>query len=107
MGLGDMFKKAFENENMAPPAPAGLNRVPDTVKVRFVGGNIVDAYPGQRISIVANKARCKIKYDCREGDCGTCTVKINGKKVKACQASLPASSSLHHYVIEYVGKGRI
>jgi len=29
-------------------------------------------------------------YNCQQGDCGTCMVKINGRKAKACQASVPS-----------------
>ena len=55
-----------------------------------INGKSVKAVVGQKVSVVANAARVKIKYDCQKGDCGTCMIKMNGKKVKACQMSIPA-----------------
>jgi hypothetical protein len=40
--------------------------------------------------ILQASARVKIPYNCKNGDCGTCTVKINGRNQKACQATVPA-----------------
>jgi ferredoxin len=105
-GMGDMFKKAFANEPMAPPVNAGLSREPTPVTVQFVGGKTVQALPGQRLSLIAKSAGAKIAYNCREGDCGTCAVKINGKKVNTCQTSLPVQPTTKPYVVEILGKGR-
>ena len=30
-----------------------------------------------------------IKYSCKKGDCGTCSVKVNGAMARACQTSIP------------------
>jgi aerobic-type carbon monoxide dehydrogenase small subunit (CoxS/CutS family) len=55
-----------------------------------INGKPVKAIVGQKVSVVANAARVKIKYDCRNGDCGTCMITMNGKKVKACQQVIPS-----------------
>ena len=55
-----------------------------------INGKSVKAVVGQKVSVVANAARVKIKYDCQKGDCGTCMIKMNGKKVKACQMIIPS-----------------
>ena len=100
-GLGDMFKGAFENQNLPPPTNPGLSKEAQPVTVKFLpSGKECQAYPGQKLSLVANAARVKIKYNCQEGDCGTCEVKFNGKVVKTCVSSLPATPSKKGYVIE-------
>jgi aerobic-type carbon monoxide dehydrogenase small subunit (CoxS/CutS family) len=43
---------------------------------------------GQKLTVVAGRARVKIPVNCQKGDCGTCMVTMNGRKVKACQTSL-------------------
>jgi aerobic-type carbon monoxide dehydrogenase small subunit (CoxS/CutS family) len=50
----------------------------------------VKAVVGQKVSVVAAAARVKIAYNCKQGDCGTCMITMNGRKVKACQMSIPA-----------------
>ena len=100
-GLGDMFKDAFTNQNLPPPKNPGLSKEAQPVNVKFLpSGKECQAYPGQKLSLVANAARVKIRYNCQEGDCGTCEVKFNGKLVKACVSSLPATHSKKGYIIE-------
>ena len=48
-----------------------------------------NAVVGQKIKVVAAAARVKIPYNCNNGDCGTCTVLVNGRKAKACQMTVP------------------
>lgn len=55
-----------------------------------INGKPVKAVVGQKVSVVAASARVKIDYNCKNGDCGTCTVKINGRNSKACQATIPS-----------------
>ena len=55
-----------------------------------IDGKAVKAIVGQPVKTVASAARVKIPYNCQKGDCGTCVVVMNGKKVKACQMSIPA-----------------
>jgi Uncharacterized anaerobic dehydrogenase len=55
-----------------------------------LNGKKVKAVVGQKVSVVAAQNRVKINYNCRNGDCGTCMIKMNGRNVKACQMSIPA-----------------
>ena len=50
----------------------------------------IKAVPGQKVSQVAAAARVKITYSCKKGDCGTCEIMMNGRIIKACQATIPA-----------------
>ena len=50
--------------------------------------------------VIAQQAKVQIPYSCERGDCGTCSVKFNGKIVKACQVSLPAASKEKKFTIE-------
>lgn len=34
---------------------------------------------------------CQVKYNCKQGDCATCVINIDGRNVKACQGKVPAS----------------
>lgn len=90
-GFMDAMKKAMANEDMGPAQNAGLSKEPETINVSFVGAKKanVKAYAGQKVSMVANAARVPIKYNCKAGDCGTCEVNLDGRIVKACQATLP------------------
>ena len=45
---------------------------------------------GAKLSGVAEDAAVVIQYDCRKGKCGTCSVKVGSRWIKACQASVPA-----------------
>ncbi len=56
-----------------------------------INGKPVKEIVGQNVSIIANAARVKIKYDCQNGGCGTCMITMNGKKFKACQQVIPSS----------------
>ena len=58
----------------------------------LINGKPVKAVVGQKVSVVAASARAKISYNCKQGDCGTCMININGRKVKACQQIIPAGN---------------
>jgi ferredoxin len=102
MGFADMLKNALANDPTLPPAQdPGLTSSRESVKVLFLPANrTVKAYLGQNIGMIAQTARVEIRYKCREGDCGTCTVKFNGRKVKACVSSLPAVSKEKIFTVE-------
>ena len=90
-GFGDAFKGAFANEEMGKRKNEGLSGGPNyndnvTVNGKAVQGAVV----GQKITVVAGRARVKIPVNCQKGDCGTCMVSMNGRKVKACQTPLPS-----------------
>jgi ferredoxin len=52
-------------------------------------GKVVQAVVGQNLKDVAASARIPIKYNCKKGECGTCTVDLNGKKIKTCVSIVP------------------
>ena len=54
-----------------------------------LNGKKVNAVVGQKVSVVAAQNRVKISYNCQKGDCGTCMIAMNGRKVKACQMNIP------------------
>jgi ferredoxin len=105
MGFGDMMKKALANENLGPQVNPGLSKEPESVEVEFMpSGKKVKAFPGQKISMIAQSAGVGIKYNCKKGDCGTCMINFDGKLVKACQTSLPSAGSSKKFKITIVGK---
>lgn len=101
MGFMDALNKALANDPNLPPARnPGLSKEAEPVLVEFLPSKKqIKAYPGQKISMIAQTAGEKIKYSCKKGDCGTCEVNFNGKIVKACQASLPSVGSAKKYTI--------
>lgn len=86
-----LFGKAFANDPNVQKggASAGLSKKPDAVEVSFSNGRTVSAIPGQKLSDVARAAGARIRYDCKNGECGTCTVKLNGRNVRTCVTKLP------------------
>ena len=70
------------------------NKAPtNTVAVEFFPAGVrVDAIVGQPLSEVAEAANVEILYKCRQGECGTCQVNVNGKWIKACQTVIPSVS---------------
>jgi ferredoxin len=75
---------AFDNDDSLGKAKnAGLKNGPDYNEQVTVNGKAVPgAVVGQKITVVAGRARVKIPVNCQKGDCGTCMVKVNGRKVK-------------------------
>mmetsp|Transcript_1751 Transcript_1751/g.4841 ORF Transcript_1751/g.4841 Transcript_1751/m.4841 type:complete len:145 (-) Transcript_1751:1181-1615(-) len=87
--FGNALKDAFGNEDMGKKQNAGLSNGPNINEAVQVNGKPVKgAVVGQKITAVANKVRVKIPVNCQQGDCGTCVVRVNGRKVKACQTVL-------------------
>ncbi|KAL3944096.1 MAG: hypothetical protein SGBAC_001827 [Bacillariaceae sp.] len=85
------LKGAFANEEMGAKKNEGLSNGPSYNENVTVNGKAVQgAVVGQKITVVAGRARVKIPVNCQKGDCGTCMVNVNGKKVKACQTALGA-----------------
>lgn len=88
--FGDALKGAFANDDTLGKRKneglAGGPKYNDNVTVN--GKPVQGAVVGQKLTVVAGRARVKIPVNCQKGDCGTCMVNMNGKKVKACQTSL-------------------
>ena len=102
-GIMDALNKAMANENLPPPKSAGLSKEPELVEVEFLPSKKkTKALLGQKFRVIAQQAKVQIPYSCERGDCGTCSVKFNGKIVKACQVSLPAASKEKKFQIEVI-----
>jgi ferredoxin len=85
------LKGAFANDDSyGKRKDEGLSSGPDyNDKVTVNGKNVPQAVVGQKLTVVAGRVRVKIPVNCQAGDCGTCMVTMNGKKVKACQMTVP------------------
>ena len=85
------LKDAFANDDSLGKAKdAGLTSGPrynDNVSVN--GKAVPKVVVNQKISQVCNAARVKVPYNCQNGECGTCTVKMNGRKIRACVSVVP------------------
>jgi ferredoxin len=90
MGFGDAFKGAFSNDDtLGAKKNEGLAGGPNYNESVTINGKAVKgAVVGQKLTVVAGLARVKIPVNCQKGDCGTCEVNLNGRKVKACQTVL-------------------
>ena len=86
---------AFKNdESLGKPENAGLKNGPNyNEQVTVNGIKVPNAVVGQKLTVVASRVRVKIPVNCQKGDCGTCMVNLNGRKVKACQATLPSGKA--------------
>lgn len=86
---------AFKNdETLGKPQNAGLKNGPNyNEQVTVNGVKVPNAVVGQKLTVVASRVRVKIPVNCQKGDCGTCMVNLNGRKVKACQTSLPSGKA--------------
>mmetsp|Transcript_20213 Transcript_20213/g.30478 ORF Transcript_20213/g.30478 Transcript_20213/m.30478 type:complete len:140 (+) Transcript_20213:64-483(+) len=86
------LKGAFSNdESLGAAKNEGLSNGPRYNENVTVNGKAVPkAVVDQKISQVCASARVKVPYNCQNGDCGTCMVKINGRQAKACVSKVPA-----------------
>mmetsp|Transcript_828 Transcript_828/g.1481 ORF Transcript_828/g.1481 Transcript_828/m.1481 type:complete len:136 (+) Transcript_828:159-566(+) len=85
----DIFGKAFANDDsLGKRDNPGLKKGPN-VSETTVNGKAVKAVAGQKVSQVLASARVKMTYSCREGNCGTCEMLMNGRIEKACCAKIP------------------
>ena len=78
------LKDAFKNDDSLGTRPnEGLKGGPNYNEAVTVNGTPVKgAVVGQKLTVVASKVRVKIPVNCQKGDCGTCMVTLNGRKVK-------------------------
>jgi len=66
-----------------------------TIPVKFQQGNVTKtsmAWAGQPIRDVASQAGQYIQYGCGKGECGTCECMMNGKWVRPCVETVPATT---------------
>jgi len=48
----------------------------------------IEANPLDKLSAVAENAKVTIPYKCKKGECGTCEVRVGGKWIRTCTASV-------------------
>ena len=89
--VNGFFDNAFKNESFdnKPNAGSGLSTQKKTVPVK-IGSRTVQAMPGQRMKEVVRAARAPIKFNCEDGQCGTCESKVDGRVTRVCVAKIPA-----------------
>ena len=56
----------------------------------YITNIVPKAVVDQKISQVCAAARVKVSYNCQNGECGTCELKVNGRKARACVAKVPS-----------------
>jgi len=84
------MKGAFGNDdNLGKAQNSGLTNGPNNNDKVTVNGKPVKAVVGQKVSAVASAARVRITYGCKQGDCGSCAIMINGRAARACQSTVP------------------
>ena len=102
------FDNAFKNEDMGAAKPAG-GAQKKTVEVKVLG-KPMQALPGQRLKDIVRASRAPIRraeprlgrtlsripthtihrFNCENGQCGTCEQKVNGRKTRICVTAVPA-----------------
>merc|ERR1712232_684513 len=78
--FGNALKDAFGNDDLGDRQNAGLSKGPNKNEQVTVNGRKVNAIVGQPVSAALSQARARVSYSCKVGDCGTCTIKINGRQ---------------------------
>ncbi|CAN0220895.1 unnamed protein product, partial [Discosporangium mesarthrocarpum] len=54
-------------------------------------GKTVSAPVGTPLSQLCAKNGIKVKYNCKQGNCATCEINVDGRYVKACQGKVQSS----------------
>lgn len=88
-------------DRLAQRGAAAASQPKGQVEVTFPqkGNKVVKAMQGDPIGKVCQKAGVRVKFDCKNGRCGTCEVSINGRsKAKVCQgAKVPSGGDGRHF----------
>jgi ferredoxin len=63
------------------------------ITIAWPDGRLSSALPGQDWLEVARRAAVTIPTGCLGGSCGACEIEVNGRMVRACVATVPASPS--------------
>lgn len=78
-----------------------ITQGPPIVTITFLPANKkVQAVAGQNLKDVALAAKIPIKYNCKKGECGTCEVDLNGKKVRTCVGIVPRGARKNEVTIK-------
>ena len=63
------------------------------ISVTWQNGQITHEIVGSDWLVAASKAGISIPTGCLGGSCGACEIEVNGKVVRACISTVPASKS--------------
>jgi len=92
--LAKMLRGGNKKAEEAPLVQKPYIPTKTSVPVRFLQTGVDNveygAEVGARLSQVAEDAAVPISYDCRQGKCGTCSVKVGSKWIKTCVSTVPA-----------------
>ena len=58
------------------------------------GGKRVEVDEGSSMMNACGKLGLKVPTSCKKGECGTCTVTVGGKKIRACIGKVPDAPKL-------------
>ncbi|KAJ1454359.1 hypothetical protein M885DRAFT_521895 [Pelagophyceae sp. CCMP2097] len=85
-GFMDAFKNdpAFDKKDSA-----GLTGGAKPMVDVTICGKKMQALPGQKMKDLVRAARAPIKFNCENGDCGTCESLVNGRVVRICKYVVP------------------
>ena len=64
-----------------------------SIPVRWPDGSTTQEVIGQDWLVAASGAGISIPTGCLGGSCGACEIDVNGKTVRACISTVPASKS--------------
>lgn len=81
---GDIKSLGYENVGLKGTIPVVFKQGNNTVSTK--------AWAGQPIRDVASQAGQYIQYGCGKGECGTCECMMNGKWVRPCIETIPATT---------------
>jgi len=71
-----------------------LRMVAETTPLVSKAGKRFEAKPGSPLGPAVSKLGLRVPYSCKKGDCGTCTVTVAGKKIRACVGKVPPAPKL-------------
>ncbi|KAJ8609234.1 hypothetical protein CTAYLR_008059 [Chrysophaeum taylorii] len=57
-------------------------------------GKRIEAAAGSSLMAACNKLGLRVPTNCKKGECGTCTVSVGGKLLRACTAKVPPAPKL-------------
>jgi len=77
---------ARRQEKLASRKQAAVPKGEVEVTFPQKGNKVVKAKQGEPIGAVCKRAGVRVKFDCKNGRCGTCQVRLNGRSaLKVCQ----------------------
>ena len=86
---GNRFNGAIKQVARSPSTTLRMNKTPLTYN-----GKRVEVAPGSSLMAATKKLGMKVKTSCKKGDCGTCTINVGGKSMRACVGKVPPAPKL-------------